>query len=546
MAPTTTTFTGAGPRVAAIRHPLYDALRATWVKLGHVREGTGGFLDGTYLTAHPREWLDHTSRVTTTDPDTGARVVTMAANPNPKKPSAKLKARRALAAYTNYADAILDSKKSGLFREPPTRRVGEGEGDDLTDLERWWDDVDGQGTDIDKAMRSWWDVAATFGHCLLYFELPSDGPDAKEGEVITAADAGLPVIRAYAPMDVINWLTDDDGRIISVKVVEAVQAKTYDDTYITQEQVRVIDQDGWAVYDYKSGTEVSKGVHGLGILPCVYLYGKRRATVPGVGQSILGDPQNHIDIYNLESERRELLRNQTFSVVNVPLGTGTDAMSVEQAQQMMGSQTGTMNVLFSPLAAQMLSGDAANVQAYQETIDAKVRAIYREAGASWESDSKDAEATGSLELKREELNTRLAQYADECQQAELSLADLFYRWVYGAERGPEKLVEDDVTIQYPDRFGMTPFDDVLAQVQSAQSIGMPALFLKALRKAIVSKFEGMASLSPSQMKEIMDAIDEAPDDPTPAERMQQRMELMDQASKVGAKPPAVPGDPSKV
>jgi hypothetical protein len=217
-------------------------------------------------------------------------------------------------------------------------------------------------------------------------------------------------------------------------------------------------------------------------------------------------------------------------------------MTVEQAQAMMGQQTGTMNVLFSGLQAQMLTGDPANVQSYHDEIARVKREIYRETGVQWETDTKDAEAQGSLELKREDMNTRLSAYADECQQAEYALVELWYRSRYGADAWKAKLETDQVTIHYPERFSATPFDEVLKQVQAAQAIGMPAAFLKALRKAIVTKFEGMANLTPTQLKEITEAIDNAPDDPTPAERMRQKMDIMTQAVKSGGKVPPEPKD----
>lgn len=109
-----------GARVASTVHPLYLLFKPVWTQLAHVREGTGGFLDGTYLVAHPREWLDHSSKQT--DTTTGA--VTVTVNPTPKQPSPKLKARRLIARYENVASSILEAKKSTLFREQPTRRVG--------------------------------------------------------------------------------------------------------------------------------------------------------------------------------------------------------------------------------------------------------------------------------------------------------------------------------------------------------------------------------------------------------------------------------------
>jgi hypothetical protein len=299
----------------------------------------------------------------------------------------------------------------------------------------------------------------------------------------------------------------------------------------------VVTREGWTIYDPKQGTEIAAGTHDYGgKLPVVYLYGKRHAVYTDVGQSVLGKPENYKDIYNLTSELRELLRNQTFSFLNLPLGTGDAAMSVEDAKAMMGQQTGTMNVLFSGPPAQILSADPANVEGYQTEIARVKRDIYRETGVQWESDSKDAEAEGSLKLKREEMNTRLSQFADECQTADVSLAKVFYAWRYG-DRGRKQFETDGVTIQYPERFADTPFEDVLQQVQAAQAIGMPTEFLKALRKAIVSKFEGMANLPPAELQAILDAIDAAPDDPTPQERMQQKMELMSKSFESTGKVP---------
>ncbi len=522
-------FPDLEPKVAVSRHPLYEAFVEEWRQLIHVREGTGGFRDGTYLHAHPREWLDHSIKTTITD-ETGTRVPRVIANPNPKKPSPKLRTRRNIASYTNHAASILDTKKAALFRESPVRRVGDAPSEEPTDLEKWWQDVDGRQTPMDTAMPAWWDLAATLGHVLFVFELPDE-------------DRELPFVRVYTPLDVLDWLEDEDGNLTSVKLVEAVAPTEYQTSTETQYRIRILDDTEWRLYDFsrgQEGTAIARGEHGLGALPVVYLYGRRRSLVRHVGQSVLGDPRNHVRLFNLDSELQELLRNQTFTFINVPLGTGTDSIAVETAQQMMGTQTGTGNIIYTPLAAQVLSGDSANVAAYQEEIKNRTREIYREAGSPWESDSRDAEASKSLELKREELNVRLASYADECEAADVALTKLWYRWKYGPDLADKRFADDAVTIQYPDKFGAIPFEEVVAQVQSAQSIGMPPVFMKALRKNIVAKFEGMGSLSERERQEIMDAIDEAPDDPTPQERMRQRMELMEKATAAGGRLPRVP------
>jgi hypothetical protein len=92
-----------------------------------------------------------------------------------------------------------------------------------------------------------------------------------------------------------------------------------------------------------------------------------------------------------------------------------------------------MNVCSRRSQAQILTGDPANVQSYHDEIARVKREIYRETGVQWETDTKDAEAQGSLELKREEMNTRARGLRGRVQQAEYALVELWYRSRYGAD-----------------------------------------------------------------------------------------------------------------
>lgn len=520
---TSGTLLNIGSKAAAFQHPTYVAFLPAWTKLAHVREGVGGFLDGTYLIPHPREWQDH---------DVATPVV----------PTKKLKARRALARYENFAATIIEAKKAALFREPPSRRVGKQTPEETkkkqkadtppSAIEAWWQDVDGKGTPIDDFMAFAWDAAATFGHVVIYLDRPKVAPP-KEGEVATAADTPRPYLRVYTPIDVLDWLTDDAGNLTGVKFQEAVERKDFKTPTSTNEyRLRLVDEKAWSVYSSKGaftegGTE--NGAHQLGALPVVVLFAQRRPLIPQVGQSVLYDPQNFVDLYNLTSEVRELLRNQTFSWINIPLGSGDERMSVEDAKAIVGTVTGTSNVLFSGLQAQILSADADNVVVYHAEITRLLRLIYRLAALQWESDSQDAEAEGSLKLKREDMNQRLSLYAGELTRAELAIAQLFYRATFGADDGPNKFKTDGVVIEYPDTFDMTPFAEVLAQAQAAMSLGMPTEVLKAIRKALLVKF--LPNATPEEIEQFEAAIENAADDVSPADQV--RMKLQGQSDAFG-------------
>lgn len=512
-----------GKKAIAYMHPVYLALAKEWRKLADVREGIGGFLDGSYLVAHPREWEDFTAV-------------------SPKIPTKKLKARRALACYDNVASTIIDAKKSALFREQPLRSVNGGKNEKPTAFEDWLENVDGKGCGIDQFINTAWDPAGTFGHAIVYMDRPAKQPLA-EGEVATAAENQQPFLRLYTPLDVADWIEDDYGQLTMIKLLEAIPRTGFEDMSSQNLfRYRVVTTEFWALYDKSGKLEAGgpeNGRHEFGTLPVAYLFGKRRALVPWVGQSVLDNSQHYIDLYNLVSEVRELLRNQTFGILNVPLGSGDQAQDLQGAIDMMGKAEGTQNVMFTAQPANYLSPDGTNVTVYHAEIERRLRMIYRLAGIQWEADSKDAEAKGSLVLKREDMNTRLAGYADECELTEYRLAELWYRAMYGADAGQQRFDDDEVTIHYPDTFDVTPFMEVLQQAESAIAMNFPPVVLKELRKALLPKY--LPNLTTAQIGELNDAIDNAPDDMTPAEQMKAKIQATVDALGTGQKGVKVPG-----
>lgn len=523
-APASTTKPSRATIQVRARHPLYSAFAEDWNLLSDVREGTGGFKDGTHLIPHPREWKDH-------QVDT------------PTSPTKKLLERRALACYENFADTIIESKKASLFRESPKRRIGPGDkpGADISPLEQWWKNIDGAGTAVDDFFAHAWDIAATFGHMWLFMDRPK-GPAGT-----TAADTQLPFLRFYTPLDLIDWLVDDKLQMIRALFLEVVPRTTFaEPNNSVTFRMREVTPEYWALYD-SSGALMeggpTDGAHRMGLLPVFPLFAQRRALKRHIGKSVLGDPRVYRDLYNLTSEIRELLRKQTFSFINVQLGTGPDAPTVDAATTMMGTQTGSSNVLFSPGPATMLSGDSANVTVYHAEINRRLRNIYRAAAVGWESDTRDAEAQGSLKLKREDMNTRLASYADEIEKTEYAVATAFFRAIYGAENGQRKFEEAQVAIKYPDEFDLTPFDEVLKQAQAAMSMNFPSEVIKEIRKSILAEF--LPDLSPELQAKLIAAIDHAADDPSPMEKMKAKLQAIAGGGKGVVKAGDVPPDGGK-
>ena len=471
-------------------HPLYQEMKPTWAAALDVYEGLGGFLDPErpYLTPHPREWLDHSVKVEAT----ADKPASSAPNPNPSNPSPKLKMRRKLARYENIAESILTTVSGALFLHPPTRTFGKDTKNDS--LKDWRTDVDGTGTAIDDFMQQAWTAAGVFGHTIILVD--------KDGEAgATAADATRPILSRYTPLDMIDWIVDERGQLAKVKFLEAAPREDFTKPYSVEDvRVRVVDETSWTLYD-RAGTQLETGEHGFGRLPVVVLYSKRRALTPVIGKGVMGDPYLHIDLYNLVSEVRELLRNQTFGILNIPLGSGTDASSVEREQTILGQQVGTGGVMFSTHPANYLSPDGTNAQIYHEHMDRLARMIYRLASAPWDGDSKDAESADSRRMKQSETTNVLAKYASELQQAELAITELVYRAQYGPDRWQKQWDAEQPSVAYSADFAPPDVEAIATAAAEVIGLDLGPTATKELKKRIVR------SVLQDADQELLKAID---------------------------------------
>jgi hypothetical protein len=549
------TLTTAAPVASGTpTHPTYATWASVWRWLVYVYEGSGPFLDGRALIAHPREFLDHTIQTRQpeehVDPDTGTitfgpgfRTVS-APNPNPSKPSAKLLERRKLARYENVASPIVDHKLAALLRRSPTRRV---KGDDQEHDWLTWaeEDVDGAGTTLDDFMRDAERLALIFGHAIIVMDRVGGAE-----EPLTRAQQGSPALRLYSPLDAPDWLQGQTGELTAIKLYEVAPRTSLDEDaadstryrlrYLTPDDFKVVEETttttGGEAKVVKQET-LKEGNHGFGRLPVVVLYAKRRALTPLIGQSVLYDPQLYVDLYNLTSELRELLRKQTFSILNIPLGTGPDALTVEQAQAYAGQSTGTTNVLFSGSPAQYITADASNVTVYLEVIKTLLRTIYRLSNVPFESDSKDAEAEGSLALKREDMNQVLAAYASEMQRTEMMIAQLWFRGTYGEVGWKKEWERVQPTVVYPETFDVTPFAEILEQTEAALALplGDSKTFMVEVAKQVLPLILNDAPQSViDQIHKELAAV------PTPEEKRKQDLDI--QMARFGASFEAKPGE----
>ncbi len=491
------------------KHPTYQVWEPEWRKLLDVAEGAGGFLDEAkpYLVAHPREWLDHSIKVNETGDAAGTERWDI--NPRPTKPSPKLKARRKIARYENLASTLTDQLAAALFRKPPDRTFADPTKiPEDHPLKAFWENADGLGRGMTAYMREAWTVAAVFGHAVIYAD--RDG-DTTEYAAPSQADTPPVVLRGYTPLDMPDWLTDDAGRLVKVRLLEAVPRTDFDQLVNDPGyQVREIDDTRWTltrVYTRKVSAkpeQVESEDHGFGALPVVLLYAKRRSLTPLIGRSALGDPALYIDLYNLTSEVRELLRNQTFAMLNIPIGERTGGVQAEMG--LVGQSAGTQNILFSTLPAAYISPEGTNVEAYHEHLDRLERKIFRLAVVAWEGDSKNVESAESRTLKKEDLHQMLAGYASECELAETEICKLVYRAHYG-ESWETQWENDQPTVAYPDEFDVTSLATMLENATLAMGLDLGETATKEMKKRVASEL--LSGATQSTLEQVEKEIDTA-------------------------------------
>lgn len=487
---------------AAIKqqHPHYQQFAPVWQLLGEVYEGDGGFLDGSHLVAHPRE-------LTYTADAEGRQILDSFGVPTVLGETIKYRRRKALARYENFAQVIVDTFVAHQYAKRPSRTF---HGAGSTELEDWWQDVDGFGTYIDDWMRDSQALVNTYGHIAVVMDRPKlDTPATSKAQEVR------PVLRRYIPLDVWDWLAPN-GHLQAIKVVEAVERTDLLTARPVKTRVaggpdpaldvefRVWTDKGWRLFS-DDGKEKEQGDHAYGEVPVVVWYRKRRGRIPLVGRSLLGDPKQYKDHYNMISEQRALFRDQTFSMLNIPLG---EDEQVADARGRLGVHAGTDSLIFTKGGmGQFIAPPDGPVVQYADAILALERKIYRSVGLPWEGDSRDAESADSRRIKHQDLNRILADMADEAERFEYAIARL---WFLQAGSGSREARLDayaaaKLTIRHPDEFQAEEIQQTVDDARAVLSLfeGVPSVQETIRVRALPVLVQ---DLTPEEMDEAVEEI----------------------------------------
>ena len=255
-------------------------------------------------------------------------------------------------------------------------------------------------------------------------------------------------------------------------VLDMIKVKEARDT------CRIWTRDGWELWRAENdggATLLDAGWHGLGEVPAVHLYNKRS----GIRMTGISDIQDIADInkniYYLCSDAKEIIENTAFPMLAVPYSRGGAGGEKE---------VGPHNILqFDPAEPNArpywLEAPHSSLSEIREWVRQDINEIYRIAkmgGVKAAEDFQNVKSGVALELEYQQLYSALSEKADNLEQAERKVLELWARW--------EGKTFDGV-IDYPDDFSVQDLERDLTNAISAQSATVDSVtFKKELQKKI--------------------------------------------------------------
>lgn len=418
-------------------HPHYAELIDEW--RFYIRAYFGGkmYRDGNYLLQHPFE------------------------------SSTNYRRRKQTSYYYNYCGPVVDIFVSHLFRKEAARDFGSLTRDALFDA-FWWD-ADLDGNTFRHFMREAQRLASIYGRVSIIV----DKPQALASTRAEAEALGIrPYVSLVTPENLVDWSyvrLPSSGRF----VLDSVKIKESEETY------RIWSREGWELWQLAGQDEVrlvEAGWHGLGEVPLVNLYNKQS----GVRMSGVSDIQDIADInrniYYLCSDAREIIENTAFPMLAMPYARGSEDER----------EIGPHNIIqFDPAETNSkpywLEAPHSSLSEIREWVRQDISEIYRIAklgGVKRSEDSLSARSGAALEMEFQQLYSTLSEKADNIEQAEARIFDLWARWEGKSFDG---------LIEYPDDFSVRDIDRDLKNAIEAQSARISsATFKKELQKKIAA------------------------------------------------------------
>jgi len=410
----------------------------------------------------------------------------------PRESDAKFGARNALAKYQNHLHSACKRFAGFMSRRRPVR-----DGVEKPLVKLMVENADLRGQSLDAFFMSFALEAKARGSMLLVIDKPEGQPATSLADQIERRR--VPYIRMAAPETVTQYRTDpDSGLFLSITLAcrewwEGEEIDVERDYTPTEWKIR------------KAGTDdvLKQGKHSLGACP-VLAFTESGGPFPQVGEfAQVADLS--LAIFNKRSEKDELLRSQTFSILTLHVPPEQSEM-FDQVKDKVAATIGTNSMLIhSGDQPAFIAPDAGPAETYAKDIEALEAAIRRISMEEATENSAQAESGVARRLRFEALNSDLAGFAQQMQQLEQRMWSLFDR-ALGTSHG--------VTTAWPTDFNLADVTAELDILLAMQTTGFPPAVLNAKRKAIVAtEFDSSSDKDKADMNAAIDELEQQAQQP---------------------------------
>lgn len=296
---------------------------------------------------------------------------------------------------------------------------------------------------------------------------------------------GLNVLGTMKGPDRVESCTiDKNGRVLSIKFRDMAVASTRGEQL---ERTVYFDEQCWSVLE--NGVQVSAGEHNLGEVPVVFFPSQKVKNgeinptpelypIAGIAKSL----------YNHCSWLTEILRNQTFPVLTFPSKEATDLVIGSNNALCYDGDT----VKFQP---GFISPPSDSAQMLQSQIKMLIEEMYRMAGLSFVTGTRQESSGIARQWEFERTNQRLSEFAKRCSMTERKMVMKVARWMG---------LDIDYTASYSSDFGVTDISTELKNAQAVLDMDLSPELRVEVAKQVMGSY--LPELSAERFDEIVDSV----------------------------------------
>jgi hypothetical protein len=431
--------------------------------IAHALDGSGGF--------RPKVWIDREGlNPKLSGPSFLVRY--------PRESAEKFARRNEVAWYRNFLKPACVRFAGYLAKKPPRRAL------DHPLLTALSDDCDWQGNSLDVFWSTFAVETKARGSMLLLVDMPQAVPPDRASQIEQRA---FPYLAPIPPERVVDYTLNVQGLFESVAIASTAQYQGQ-----TIDVWRVWDTAEWRVQrPGETGEVLESGIHGLGLCPVLAF--TESGSFPDYGdfEQIAVLSRRY---FNAASERDEILRGQTFSLLTYQIPPEAPPADLVAVTETVGVSNMLIHNGDTPAFIAPPDGPAT---IYNEVIAGLEEAIRRIAMTV--EQPTQAESGIALTIRFQELNSALARFARRMEDLERRMWDLACRWLS---------IQNRTESVWPKSFELADVGQELTVLQQMQAAGFPDAVIREGMKAVVGLQFATAEA------ETMDAIIAAIDEPT--------------------------------